>query len=119
MSRFSYMTLTRRSALPASEPAGPMRGVIGSIGPAVERGIVPKPKGHRDVREDHMRHVPVLVVASVTVLIGIVAVFALLAVLKMTNLHDSVAFGIVLVAAMAIGLGVGFASLGVLKRARK
>jgi ABC-type nickel/cobalt efflux system permease component RcnA len=65
-----------------------------------------------------VRHVTVLVVASVTVLIGIVAVIALLAVLKMTNLNDSVAFGIALVAAMAIGLGVGFATLRVLKRAK-
>jgi hypothetical protein len=66
-----------------------------------------------------MRHVPVLVAASVAVLIGIVAVVALLAVLEMTNLNDSVAFGIALVAAIAIGLGVGFATLGVFKRARE
>jgi ABC-type nickel/cobalt efflux system permease component RcnA len=66
-----------------------------------------------------MRHVPVLVAASVTVLVGIVAVIALLTVLKTTKLNDSVAFGIALVAAMAIGIGVGFTTLGVFKRMRK
>jgi ABC-type nickel/cobalt efflux system permease component RcnA len=66
-----------------------------------------------------MRYVSVLVAASVSVLVGIVAVIALLTVLKMTNLSDSAAFGIALVAAMAIGIGVGFATLGVFKRVRK
>jgi hypothetical protein len=66
-----------------------------------------------------MRHVPVLVAASATVLVGIVAVIVLLTVLKMTDLSDSVAFGIALVAAVAIGMGVGFATLVVFRRARR
>jgi ABC-type nickel/cobalt efflux system permease component RcnA len=122
--RMGYESLQLHDTHPPVGTAGvrtysPIRIVSGIIGSAVERWIVPQSKGHRDARENHMRHVPVLVVASVTVLIGIVAVIALLAVLKMTNLNDSVAFGIVLVAAMAIGLGVGFATLRVLKRTRK
>jgi hypothetical protein len=43
----------------------------------------------------------------------------LLTVLKMTDLSDSVAFGIALVAAVAIGMGVGFATLVVFRRARR
>lgn len=65
-----------------------------------------------------MKYVPVLAAAAAALLVGMIVVIVLFVILTSTDLNRSVAFGIALVAGMALGLGVGFATKARLKRMR-
>jgi hypothetical protein len=66
-----------------------------------------------------MRYIPVLVGAAAALLVGAIVVVALLAILASIGLDTSLAFGITLLTAIALGVGVGVATQRKLKKMRK